>query len=310
MFGDFQKTIQSSIQIKGVGLHSGVKVSLNLKPAEANTGILFKRTDVDTEKSIVEANYKNVSSPILCTKIKNSHGVSVSTIEHLMAAFYGEGIDNILVELDAPEVPIMDGSSFDFVEAIRSVGTEEQKFKRKFIKASKKVEIKEGPKYISIEPLEKDLIIDFEIVYKNPLIRTRRHEFKLSKGDLTSIYNSRTFCLYEDIDQIMKQGLAKGGSLENAIVVKEKKILNDNGLRHRHEFVDHKILDCLGDLMLSGHRIFGHIKTSQGGHQLTNTLLRKFLSDRENWEYENFDGKQKEQESKDSVYSSPVAVNA
>ena len=310
MFGNFQKTIQSSIQIKGVGLHSGAKVNLNLKPAEANTGILFKRTDVDTEKSIVEANYKNVSSPILCTKIKNSHGVSVSTIEHLMAAFYGEGIDNILIELDAPEVPIMDGSSFDFVEAIRSVGTEEQKFKRKFIKVSKKVEIKEGFKYISIEPLEKNLIIDFEIVYKNPLIRTRRHEFKLNKEDLTSIYNSRTFCLYEDIDQIMKQGLAKGGSLENAIVVQEKKILNDNGLRHRHEFVDHKILDCLGDLMLSGHRIFGHIKTSQGGHQLTNTLLRKFLSDRSNWEYENFDGKQKEQESKDGVYSSPIAVNA
>ena len=181
MFGNFKKTIQSSIQIKGVGLHYGVKVNLNLKPAEANTGILFKRTDVDTEKSIVEANYKNVSSPILCTKIKNLHGVSISTIEHLMAAFYGEGIDNILIELDAPEVPIMDGSSFDFVEAIRSVGTEEQKFKRKFIKVSKKVEIKEGPKYISIEPLEKDLIIDFEIVYKNPLIRTRRHEFKLIK---------------------------------------------------------------------------------------------------------------------------------
>ena len=310
MLGNFQKTIQSSIQIKGVGLHSGAQVNLNLKPAEGNTGILFKRTDVDTEKSIVEANYKNVSSPILCTKIKNSHGISISTIEHLMAAFYGEGIDNVLVELDAPEVPIMDGSSFDFVESIRSVGTEEQKFKRKFIKVINKIEIKEGPKYISIEPLEKDLIIDFEIVYKNPLIRTRKHQFKLSKGDLTSIYNSRTFCLYEDIDQIMSMGLAKGGSLENAIVVQENKILNDNGLRHRHEFVDHKILDCLGDLMLSGHRIFGHIKTSQGGHQLTNTLLRKFFSDSSNWQYENFDGKQKEQDSKDSVYSSPAAVNA
>ena len=153
---------------------------------------------------MIEANYKNVNSPILCTKIKNEHGIAVSTIEHLMAAFYGEGVDNVLVEINASEVPIMDGSSFDFVEAIRSVGTEDQKGLRKFIKVLKKTELKEGEKYISIEPLEKDLIIDFEIVYKNPLIRTRRKEFKLSNGNLTSIYNSRTFCLYEDIDQIQK----------------------------------------------------------------------------------------------------------
>ena len=303
-----QTTIEKSIHIQGTGLHNGLKVNLLLKPAEVNTGILFKRTDVDNTKNIIEANYKNVSSSLLCTKIKNSHGVSVSTIEHLMAVFYGEGIDNILVEIDAPEIPIMDGSAFDFVEAIRSVGIEEQKYPKKFIKVIKKVEVKDGPKYISIEPLAKDLIIDFEIVYKNPLIRTRKHEFKLSNGDLTSIYNSRTFCLYEDIDQIMRQGLAKGGSLENAIVVKENKILNDNGLRHRHEFVDHKILDCLGDLMLSGHRIFGHIKTSQGGHQLTNALLRKFLSNKSNWEFESSEEKQKDH--KDSTYVRPIAVSA
>jgi UDP-3-O-[3-hydroxymyristoyl] N-acetylglucosamine deacetylase len=308
MFKGPQKTIQSSIHIQGKGLHSGLKGNLYLKPAEVNTGIVFKRTDVDVDKSIIEASYKNVISPILCTKIKNSFGTSVSTIEHLMAAFYGEGIDNILVEIDCPEIPIMDGSSFDFVEAIRSVGTEDQKYLRKFIKVKKKVEVKDKDeaKYISIEPYSNDLIIDFEIVYKNPLIRTRRHEFKLSNGDLTSIYNSRTFCLYEDIDKIITQGLAKGGSLENAIVVKENKILNDNGLRHRHEFVDHKILDCLGDLMLAGNRIFGHIKTSQGGHQLTNVLLRKFLSDESNWEIENFD----EKDPIDSSYPRPFVVNA
>ena len=244
-----QRTIQSPIHIQGIGLHSGLRVNLHIKPAESNTGILFKRIDVDNN-NVIEASYKNVHSPILCTKIKNSHGVTVSTIEHLMAAFYGEGIDNIIVEIDALEIPIMDGSAFDFVEAIRSVGLEEQKYPKKFIKVVKKVEVQDGKKHISIEPLERDLIIDFEIVYKNPLIRTRRHVFKLSNDDLTSIYNSRTFCLYEDIDQIISQGLAKGGSLENAIVVKENKILNGNGLRHRHEFVDHKILDCLGDLML------------------------------------------------------------
>ena len=304
----FQKTLKEPIEFEGVGLHNGIRVNLCLKPAEANSGIKFKRTDVDNTKSIIEASYKNVSSAVLCTKIKNSYGVSVSTIEHLMAAFYGEGIDNVLVEVDAPEIPIMDGSAFDFVEAIRSVGTQEQNYSKKFIKVLKKVEVKDAGKYISIEPLMKDLIIDFEIVYKNPLIRTRRKEFKLSNGNLNSIYNSRTFCLYEDIDQIKSQGLAKGGSLENAIVVMENKILNEDGLRNRNEFVDHKILDCLGDLMLLGHRVFGHIKTSQGGHQLTNALLREFFSNKKNWEFEGL-GK-KENNHKDGKYLGPIAVNA
>ena len=307
MHEDLQKTIKDTIQLEGVGLHNGEKVNLFLKPGEVNSGIKFKRTDVDSVKNIIEASYKNVSSTILCTKIQNSYGVSVSTIEHLMAAFYGEGIDNVLVEVDAPELPIMDGSAFDFVEAIRSVGNEKQSRPKKFIKVLKKVEVKDRSKHISIEPLSKDLIIDFEVVYKNPLIRTRRKEFKLSNGDLTSIYNSRTFCLYEDIDQIKSQGLAKGGSLENAIVIKENKILNEDGLRHRDEFVDHKILDCLGDLMLLGHRVFGHIKTTQGGHHLTNILLREFLSNKSNWEFDNLEKKEKNR--KDSMYPSPIAVN-
>jgi len=202
--------------------------------------------------------------------------------------------------------PIMDGSAFDFVEAIRSVGIQEQNYSKKFIKVLKKVEVRDGLKHISIEPLARDLIIDFEIIYNNPLIRTRRKEFKFSNGDLNSIYNSRTFCLYEDIDQIMSQGLAKGGSLENAIVVKENKLLNENGLRYRDEFVSHKILDCLGDLMLSGHRIFGHIKTSRGGHQLTNSLLNKLLLVKSNWDFESLE----EKDDKDSSYLRPVAVSA
>ena len=305
---NLQKTIKESIELEGVGLHNGVKVKLCLKPSEANSGIRFKRTDINSAENVVEASYKNVNSPVLCTKIKNSHGVSVSTIEHLMAAFYGEGIDNVMVEVDAPEIPIMDGSSFDFVTAIRSFGTQEQSSVKKFIKVLKKVEIKDGSKSISIEPLDKDLIIDFEIIYNNPLIRKRRKEFKLSSGNLDSIYNSKTFCLYEDIDQIKSHGLAKGGSLENAIVVKEDKILNDDGLRYRDEFINHKILDCLGDLMLSGYRIFGHIKTSRGGHQLTNALLREFLSDNSNWELGTVEGKEKD--SKDSSYTRPIAVSA
>ena len=305
---NFQKTIKESIDFKGVGLHNGAEVNICLKPSSVNTGIIFKRTDIDSDKNIIEAKYNNVHSPVLCTKIKNSYGTSVSTIEHLMAAFYLEGIDNVLVEINAPEVPILDGSAFDFVEAIRSYGTEEQNSTKKFIKVLKKVEIKDGQKFISIEPLDRDLIVDFEIVYKNPLIRTRRKKFKFSDGDFTSIYNSRTFCLYEDIDQIRSLGLAKGGSLENAIVVKDSKILNDDGLRSRDEFVSHKILDCIGDLMLSGYRFFGHIKTSQGGHQLTNELLIKFFSNDSNWEFDSFT--KKEKDSKVSSNRRSIAVNA
>ena len=281
-----QKTIRENIELKGIGLHSGVEVSLIIKPSKVNTGIRFKRVDLK-ENNIIKADFKNVVDPVLCTKLENTNGASISTVEHLMAAFYGEGIDNALVEVDAPEIPIMDGSSVDFVEAIRSVGVEDQTEPKKFIKVLKKVEVKDGQKFISIEPLEQDLIIDFEIIFNNPLIRTRRKEFKLSDDNLSPIYNSRTFCLYEDIDNIKKMGLAKGGSLDNAIVVQGEKILNEDGLRNRHEFVYHKILDCLGDIMLSGNRIFGHIKTSQGGHALTNKLLKKFFSEKSNWSFEN-----------------------
>ena len=298
-----QKTINDIIKFQGVGLHNGINVNLTVKPASENFGIKFCRTDVSKE-NLIDANYQNVVEPVLCTKIKNNEGTTVSTVEHLMAAFFGEGIDNALVEIDSSEVPILDGSASEFVDAIRSVGLKEQKELRKFIKVLQKVEVKEGSKYISIEPLDNDLIVDFEIVYSNPLIRTRRKEFKLSDGDLTNIYNSRTFCLYEDIDFIKSQGLAKGGSLENAIVVKGNEILNDDGLRNRHEFVYHKILDCLGDLMLSGYRIFGHVKTSQGGHALTNKLLLKLFSEKSNWSLESGNSVEKNNQIEESLKKS------
>ena len=277
-----QRTIKEKIYFKGIGLHNGAEVNLTIKPSKPNSGIVFKRIDVKTN-NIIKANFKNVVEPILCTKLKNESGVTVSTVEHLMAAFYGEGIDNALVEVDASEIPIMDGSAVDFVDAIRSVGIEEQKEPKKFIKVLKKVEVKDGQKFISIEPLNQDLIIDFEIIFNNPLIRTRRKEFKFSNDDLTEIYNSRTFCLYEDIDNIKRMGLAKGGSLDNAIVVKDDKVLNKSGLRNKKEFVNHKILDCMGDLYLSGHKIVAKIICSQGGHKLTNQLLRKVFSDKINY---------------------------
>ena len=300
MSKNFQQTLNGRISFKGVGLHNGKPVRLVLKPAEENFGIKFCRIDIDKD-NLIEANYQNVVEPVLCTKIRNRQGVIVSTVEHLMAALFGEGIDNALVEIDSSEVPILDGSANEFVEEIRKVGIKTQNESRKFIKVLNKVEVKDGEKFISIEPLENDLIVDFEIVYDNPLIRTRRQEFKLSDTDLTNIYSSRTFCLYEDIDFIKSQGLAKGGSLENAIVVKGNEILNEDGLRNRHEFVNHKILDCLGDLMLSGYRISGHIKSSQGGHALTNKLLVKFFSNSSNWTLVNGDILNKKDQSKETL---------
>jgi len=258
MFQDLQKTIKDSIQLEGVGLHSGVKSKLCLKPAEVNSGIKFKRTDVDNTKNIIEASYKNVSSPVLCTKIKNSHGVSVSTIEHLMAAFYLEGIDNVLVEIDASEVPIMDGSAFDFVEAIRLVGTQEQNYSKKFIKVLKKVEVKDGPKYISIDKTKVSLDIDFEIKYSNSFIGTQRNRINVYEHDLKDIYNSRTFCLYEDVEKLRQIGLAKGGSLDNAIVVKNNADLGIafDGDGDRSIFCDNKGMLLSGDksaLLLSNY---------------------------------------------------------
>ena len=306
MLKNYQRTINNQINFKGVGLHNGQVVNLSVKPAQENFGIKFCRVDMD-ENNLIEANYLNVVEPVLCTKIRNKQGATVSTVEHLMAAFFGEGIDNVLVEIDSSEVPILDGSANEFVEEIRKVGTKKQNETRKYIKVLNKVEVLDGEKYISIEPLDNDLIVDFEIIYDNPLIRRRRQEFRLSDTDLTNIYSSRTFCLYEDIDFIKSQGLAKGGSLENAIVVKGNEILNEDGLRNRHEFVYHKILDCLGDLMLSGHRIFGHIKTSQGGHALTNKLLVKFFSDQSNWRFESFNN---EEEAASNSFKNSVAVSA
>ena len=238
------------------------------------------------ENNLIFANYNNVTPSILCTKIQNENSVSVSTIEHLMAAIYGEEIDNLLIEVDGPEIPIMDGSARDFVKSIRESGIKNLKGDRKYIKVLKKITVKQGDKFISIEPFDK-LKIDFEIVYNNPIIKKQREIFQNSQSDLELFYNSRTFCLFEDVEKIKKKGLAKGGSLENAVVVKDDAILNKEGLRYKNEFVMHKILDCLGDLMLCGNRIRGSIVCSQGGHQLTYELIKKIFSNKENWALEN-----------------------
>jgi len=277
-----QKTIKNNISIKGVGLHSGLAVNLTIKPSKANMGIVFKRIDLKSN-NIVIPNIFNVSSAVLCTTISNAHGVSISTLEHLMGAFYGMGIDNALVEIDNEEVPILDGSAKLFVEAINKVGIETSNEPIKIIKIEKKIEFKDGTKYISIEPNKMSLEIDFELKYENCLIGNQRNTIKVYESDLNDVYNSRTFCLYEDVEKLKKMGLAKGGSLENAIVVDRNKILNKEGLRNKKEFVNHKILDCMGDLYLTGYKIIGKIICSQGGHKLTNQLLRKVFQSKENF---------------------------
>jgi len=277
-----QKTIKKNITFKGIGLHSGKSVNLRIKPAEPNTGIVFKRIDIKNNNIIIP-NLFNVSSAVLCTTISNEHDVSVSTIEHLMGALYGLGIDNALIEIDNEEVPILDGSAKLFVEAINEVGFETSDAPIKVIKIEKNIEFKDGKKSISIEPSKISLDIDFELKYENDLIGTQRNLIKVYESDLEDVYNSRTFCLFEDVEKLHAKGLGKGGSLDNAVVVKENKVLNSGGLRNEKEFVNHKILDCMGDLYLAGYKIIGKIVCSQGGHKLTNELLRKVFSNKENF---------------------------
>ena len=277
-----QKTLNSNVKFNGIGLHTGKEVSINILPSEPNTGILFKRTDLK-DNNIVIPNVYNVSNATLCTTISNEYGVSVSTIEHLMGALYGLGIDNALIEINSQEVPILDGSAKNFVEKFLEVGFKISEVPIKLIKILNKIQIEDGSKYIEIDKSNVSLDIDFEIKYMKSLIGNQKNKINVYENDLSEIYNSRTFCLYEDVEKLRNNGLAKGGSLDNAIVVKGDKVLNDGGLRNNLEFVNHKILDCMGDLYLSGYKIIGSLKCSQGGHSLTNKLLREVFKDKNNY---------------------------
>ena len=282
MLYPFQKTILKEVVFKGIGLHSGSKSEIKILPEAENYGIVFKRTDLK-ENNIIEANFENVCAVRLCTTLQNKFNVTVSTVEHLLAALYMTGIDNALIEINNTEVPIMDGSSKEFVETINQIGVKNLNVKRKYLKIIKKVELKENEKLISIEPNADSLKVDFQLVYSNDVIGKQRNQINFSDSDLTNVYNSRTFCLFEDVEKIKKIGLAKGGSLENAIVVKDNEILNTEGLRNNKEFVNHKILDLAGDFLLSGHRMLGSVKCVQGGHSLSNLFLRTIFKDQSNY---------------------------
>ena len=277
-----QKTIKIPISFSGIGLHTGKEVKVLIKPALPDTGIVFKRVDI-SENNFVYPNYINVSNTSLNTTISNEFGTKVSTIEHLMGALFGLGIDNALIELDNEEVPILDGSAKEFIEKIVPAGFEISEAPIKIIKINKKIEFKNGNRYISIEPSKLSLEINFELCFENPVIGNQKNKINVYQDNLEDVLNSRTFCLYEDIEAIKKIGLAKGGSLNNAIVVKDKEILNKGGLRNPKEFVNHKILDCIGDLFTSGYRLIGSVKCYRGGHYLTNELLRKVFQNSENF---------------------------
>ena len=277
-----QKTIKNSVSFSGIGLHSGKPVKICVKPSSPDTGIVFKRIDLK-ENNLIYPNFMNVSNTALNTTISNSNSVKVSTIEHLMGALFGIGIDNALIEIDNEEVPILDGSARIFIEEILAAGLELSNKPIKIIKINKKIEFKKGDKFISIEPSKLSLDIDFELKYQNKVIGNQRNKKNVYEDDLTEIFESRTFCLYEDIEMIKKNGLAKGGSLDNAVVVKDEEILNSEGLRNSKEFVNHKILDCIGDLYTSGYRMIASVNCSQGGHYLTNSLLREVFNHKDNF---------------------------
>ena len=277
-----QKTISDKVTFSGVGVHTGKITNLSIYPALPNTGIIFKRIDLN-KNNLVYPVYNNVTDTTLCTTISNEYGVKVSTIEHLLGALYGIGIDNALIEIDAQEVPILDGSAKNFIETIKKVGLDFSEVPIKIIKINKYINISEGDKFISIDKSNITSDIEFEIKYRNNLIGTQKNKINILEDNLEDIFNSRTFCLFEDIKKLQKLNLGKGGSLDNAVVIKDSNIINKDGLRNNLEFVNHKILDCMGDLFLSGYKIIGSIECSQGGHSLTNKLLRKIFEDNTNY---------------------------
>ena len=278
-----QTTLTQSISINGIGLHSGIKVSMKLIPAEADFGIKFIRTDLSINNT-VEALWSNVTNTKLSTTISNNEGVSISTIEHLMSALSGLHIDNLKIEIDGPEVPIMDGSSKEFVNLIESVPLKNLDKKRKIIKIKKNIKVINDNSSVELKP-NKQFSIDFEIDFPSKLISKQSCQLQLINGNYKSdIASARTFGFEKDVDTLRSNGLALGGSLDNAVVVGDNKILNKDGLRYKDEFVRHKILDSIGDLYLAGAPIQGYFYGNKSGHYLNNLLLKSLFSDESNYD--------------------------
>jgi UDP-3-O-[3-hydroxymyristoyl] N-acetylglucosamine deacetylase len=278
-----QTTIENSISCLGHGLHTNQKVKVTLKAAPANYGIKFKRVDLQ-EHNLIDAHFSTVKQSPLNTTIINEHGVSVSTIEHLMAALWGCKIDNCLVEIDNLEMPIMDGSSEHFVFMLESAGVRTLDERRKYIKIKNKIRVGDEKSYLEIEPYD-HLTMEVAIKYDNKIIGLQKFSFDKYISFKHELSRARTFCLETEVEYMWSKGLAKGGSLDNALVVGEDKIVNKDGLRYQDEFIRHKLLDCLGDLYLAGAPILAKIKGFCIGHSMNNQLLRQIFNDDNNWEY-------------------------
>jgi UDP-3-O-[3-hydroxymyristoyl] N-acetylglucosamine deacetylase len=277
-----QRTIRDEISCTGIGLHSGHPVNHTIKPAPADTGITFIRKDVSSQPSI-KATFENVVDTRLSTTL-GLNGFRVSTVEHLMAAFFGLGIDNARVELDGPEVPIMDGSAAPFIFLLRSAGIREQKSPKRFVVIKRPLEIHDGGRSVRINP-SKSLKISFAIDFNHPLLRDQAFDLSFSGKDFVKeISRARTFGFLRDIQTLRENGLALGGSLDNAIVIDDFRILNEDGLRYKDEFVRHKILDFIGDLAILGCPVIGHFVVKKSGHALNHLLLKKLIQSEKTWE--------------------------
>ena len=283
----FQQTLLKEVLFKGIGLHSGKKSKIKILPNINENGILFKRVDLQ-KNNVITADYKSVSSTTLSTTLTNKYGVKVSTVEHLLAALYISGIDSAIIEIDNEEVPIMDGSAKEFLNVLKNVKLKKLKKKVKYIQVLEKIEMTDGERKINISP-NNTFEVDFELNFQNKIIGNQRNTINFDNENLNEIEESRTFCLYEDIQKIKKMGLAKGGNLDNAIVVDKDKIINKGGLRNEKEFVNHKILDLVGDFLLLGFKILGSVYCYQGGHQLSNLFLHKFLKSKDKFKILEFD---------------------
>jgi UDP-3-O-[3-hydroxymyristoyl] N-acetylglucosamine deacetylase len=286
MFGETaaapQQTVKTAIGCKGIGLHSGERVAMTLRPAAPGTGIVFRRTDIGAE---IQANWANMVESPLCTTLSNRDGASIATIEHLMAAFAGTEIDNAVVEIDGPEVPVMDGSAAPFVFLIECAGIAEQDAARRSIEVLKPICVCENGAGVSLSP-DRGSSMSFEIDFENPLICRQEIGFVLDPGTFKSeLSRARTFGLLDEIDRLRAAGFARGGSLDNAIVVSGKQVLNRDGLRYADEFVRHKLLDAIGDLYLAGGPIVGHFRGVRSGHSHTRRLLAVLFADAEAWRY-------------------------
>ncbi len=281
-----QTTLGSKVTFDGVGLHSGAPVRMVVHPAPADHGIVFCRTDITDRDPLVIARWDTVTPSKLCTLIENGAGVSVSTIEHIMAALAGLGINNALIEIDGPEVPILDGSSALFVRAMRRVGTRTQGAPLRAVRILKPVEVRDGEASARLEPASA-LEIDFAIDFTDAAIGKQEKHLKMTNGAFVrELMDSRTFCRQADVDYMQSHGLALGGTYENAVVIDGDKVLSPGGLRHPDEAVRHKMLDAMGDLALAGGPILGRYVGNRSGHAMTNRLLRALFADPTAWAWE------------------------